>query len=334
LHYFNRRITRIFTKYKSFVFNGLIKIPNQLNMFNKLVAAALPLMPKKLIWLFSKKYIAGETIEDAIRVSKELNRSGAMVTIDLLGEFITKLEEAEENRKNYIEIIERIEQENINGNYSLKPTMFGLMIDKEVCYQNIREVVKTAVKYNNFVRIDMEDSRCVDMEIDMFKRLKAEFPKNVGLVFQAYLKRTYDDLQNLSSLNSAETPVSYRLCKGIYVESPEIAYKKYEEVNEKYLNDLEYLLQNKMYVGIATHDKPLVEAAYKLLEKHNVPKDMYEFQMLYGVTPDRRKEVISKGHRMRIYVPFGKHWFGYSTRRLKENPHIATHIIKALFIHS
>lgn len=301
-------------------------------MFNKMIASMLPYFPKKLVWIFSKRYIAGETIADAIKVSKELNAQGIKVTIDILGEFIKDLGEAERNKKEYLELIDIVEKEKIDGNYSLKPTSFGLLIDKEICYNHIREIVAKAASYGNFIRIDMEDSPCTSMEIELYRRLKAEFPKNVGLVFQAYLKRTLKDLQDLMDIHTEEHPNNYRLCKGIYVEPAEIAYKKYEEINQHFLEDLEFLLKNSNYVGIATHDKPLIEGAYRLIEKHNVPKNKYEFQMLYGVTPELRKSIIDKGHTMRVYVPFGKEWFGYSTRRLKENPKMASHIIKALFI--
>jgi len=301
-------------------------------MFNKLIAAILPYFPKKFVWLFSKPYIAGETVEDAIKASKDLNADGCMVTIDILGEFIKTLDEAEANKKEYIDLIERVEKEDIDGNYSVKPTMFGLLLDKEVCYKHIREIVAKAAEYNNFIRVDMEDSPCTDMTIEIFRKLKTEFPKNVGLVLQAYMKRTYKDLENLMDLHSEEAPLNYRLCKGIYVEPAEIAYKKYEEVNQHFLEDIEFCFKNGVYPGIATHDKPVVEGSYKLIEKYKVPKDKYEFQMLYGVTPALRKSIIEDGHRMRIYVPYGKKWFGYSTRRLKENPKMANHIIKAIFI--
>jgi proline dehydrogenase len=301
-------------------------------MINKMIAGILPYMPKKLVWIFSRKYIAGETIEDAIRVSKELNSQGIKVTVDLLGEFITSLQQAEENRIAYLNIIDRIQSENIDGNYSLKPTMFGLLIDKEVCYRNIREIVQKAVGYNSFIRVDMEDSQCTDLEIELYRKLKNEFPANVGLVVQAYLKRTLDDLKNLMDLHSAGNPLNYRLCKGIYIEPEAIAFKKYQEINDHFLEDLEFLLKNGVYAGIATHDKPLVEGAYRLIGQYQVPRDRYEFQMLYGVTPELRRSIVENGHVMRVYVPFGKEWFGYSTRRLKENPKIATHIIKALFI--
>lgn len=299
---------------------------------NQILAGVVPYMPKNFVWIFSKRYIAGKSIQEAIETSRKLNKEGAMVTIDLLGEFITELSQAEKNKNVYLDIIETIEKSGIDGNYSLKPTMFGLLLDKDVAYQNIREVVAKAAYHDNFVRIDMEDSQCVDLEIEMFRKLKAEFPKNVGLVLQAYLKRTKDDITNMLNIHNEIVPVNYRLCKGIYVESEKIAYKKYEEINSHFLEDLEYMFQKGIYPAIATHDKFLVEGAYKLIEKYKVPKNRFEFQMLYGVTPHLRKSIIEKGHRIRIYVPFGEQWFAYSTRRLKENPAMAMEIVKALFV--
>lgn len=300
-------------------------------MFNRFIASIIPYFPKKFIWLFSKAYVSGETVDDAIRVSRDFNSQGIKVTLDVLGEFIKTLEEAEASKNEYLELIERAEKENIDGNYSIKPTSFGLLIDKDVCYSYVREVVVKAAEYNNFIRIDMEDSPCTDLEIELFRKLKKEFPRNVGIVFQSYLKRTRDDIRGLLDLNSEDAPLNIRLCKGIYVEPAEIAYKKYEEINENFLKDLEVIFQNKVYVGIATHDRPLIEGAYELIRKYNVPDNMYEFQMLYGVTPKLRQSIVDRGHTMRIYVPFGKDWFGYSTRRLKENPKMASHIIKAVF---
>lgn len=288
-------------------------------------------MPKKLVWLFSKEYIAGQTLEEAITNAKKLNDEGILTTIDVLGEFITTLGEAEANKSEYLEVIEEAEKAGVNGNYSLKPTFFGLLLDKEVAYRHIREVVAKAASYNNFVRIDMEDSPCTDMEIEIYRRLREEFPTSVGLVVQAYLKRTLNDIQDLSDINTTENPVNLRVCKGIYVEPEAIAFKEYGEINCHFLDDIECMLQENMYPAIATHDVPIVEGSYTLLEKYKVPEDKYEFQMLYGVTPALRKSIMDKGHRMRVYVPFGKQWFGYCTRRLKENPQMAGMIIKALF---
>lgn len=296
-------------------------------MFNKFIAAILPYFPKKFIWIFSRSYISGETIEDAMRVSKDFNNKKIKVSIDVLGEFIKTLDEAESNKQEYLNLIDITYKNKIDGNFSLKPTSFGLLIDKNICYNHIREIIIKAASFGGFIRIDMEDSPCTDDEIALFRKLRTEFPANVGLVMQAYLKRTLNDLQQMIDLNSPQIPLNYRLCKGIYVEPEAIAFKKYEEINRHFLEDLEFLFSNKVYVGIATHDKPIIEGAYDLIKKYNVPKNMYEFQMLYGVTPKLRESIVNEGHNMRVYVPFGKQWFGYSTRRLKENPKMATHKI-------
>ncbi len=301
-------------------------------MINKAIASVVPYFPKKFVWVFSKKYIAGVSIQDAIRVSRNLNEKNVCITVDLLGEFIENMDQAKLNRDEYLQIIESFENARVQGNYSLKPTSFGLLIEPEKCYENIRAIVALAAKYDNFVRIDMEDSKCVDLEITLYKRLKQEFPKNVGLVFQAYLNRTESDIESLMRLHTPDAPLNFRLCKGIYNEPEDIAIKDSNKINENYLKLLELLLFRGVYVGIATHDKDLVKGAFKLIEKYQVPNDMYEFQMLYGVTPELRNSIVGKGHKMRVYVPYGEDWFGYSTRRLKENPKMAQHIIKSIFV--
>jgi proline dehydrogenase len=334
--YYHLVMIKIIKKWHEFDLFSSIK-NNKINqtylhhMFNRFIAAILPFFPKKFIWIFSRSYIAGETVEDAIRVSKVLNKKLIMVSLDVLGEFIKTPEEAEINKNEYLNLIDLSVKNGVNGNFSIKPTSFGLLIDKDLCLNHIREIVAQAAYYNGFVRIDMEDSPCTDLEIQLFRKLKSEFPHNVGLVLQAYLKRTLQDLRNMLDLNNPAGTLSFRLCKGIYVESESIAFKKYREINDHFLEDLEFMFENKIHVGIATHDKPLVEGALKLIAKYNVPKNMYEFQMLYGVTPKLRDSIVSDGHNMRVYVPFGKQWFGYSTRRLKENPKMASHIIKAIF---
>jgi proline dehydrogenase len=299
-------------------------------MINRTIAATLPLLPKRFVWLFSRSYIAGETVADAMAACKKLNAEGIKTTVDILGEFIQNLDETKDNRDEYLNLIETAQEAGIDGNYSVKPTMFGLLIDAEVCYAHIRQIVAKAAGYGNFIRIDMEDSDCVDLEIDLFRRLKAEFPENVGLVLQAYLRRTKEDLQALMDLHSADVPLNYRLCKGIYAEPARIAFQKYEEINAHFLDDLEFMFQNGVYPGIATHDRALVEGALALIERYQVHKDGYEFQMLYGVTPELRRSLVAAGHTMRVYVPYGRHWFGYSTRRLKENPKIVSSIIKSI----
>lgn len=304
-------------------------------MLNKFIADTIPYFPKKFIWIFSKRYVAGKTIDDVIITSNKLNQKDFLITADLLGEFIHTMKEAEANKNEYLKIIDRFTFEHINGNFSVKPTSFGLLIDKENCYHFIREVVLKASSIGNFVRIDMEDSKCTSLEIELFLRLKEEFPENVGLVLQAYLKRTGSDIENMMKIShSKEFPLNFRLCKGIYIEPETIAYKDFYEIRHHYLLNLDLMLRNGIYAAIATHDPYLVEEAMKLIQKYNVPTKMYEFQMLYGIAPALRDKIGSAGHTVRIYVPFGKDWFGYCSRRLKENPEIVHDIIKAMFVKS
>lgn len=301
-------------------------------MLNKLIANILPFFPRKVIWMFSKKYIAGENIDDAIRVSKMLNSKNTLVTIDLLGEQIYKIEDANKYKEEYLKLIEIFENNKIKGNYSLKPTMFGLHIDSKKCYTLISEIINKAADYNNFVRIDMEDSSITSKEIDLFVALKNNYPNNVGLVFQANLKRSYTDISNLLYLKNGSNDLNFRLCKGIYIEPKEISYRGKRDINQNFIELLEHLFINDIYVAIATHDKKIIKQSIQLIEKYKVKDDRYEFQMLYGVTPELRNHVLKQGYKMRVYVPYGKEWFHYSTRRLKENPKFVYDIMKSIFI--
>lgn len=303
-----------------------------MNMINQSIAALLPTMPKRLVWVFSRKYIAGTTLEDAGRVARRLNEEGCLVTLDLLGEFVSELHQALGYCDQYLEIVRHMEAAGIRGNCSLKPTMFGLCLDEEACFGMVRRVVAAAAEHGGFVRIDMEDSGCVDGEIRLFRRLKEEFPDNVGLVLQCYLRRTAADLEALLDLHSGECPLNFRLCKGIYVEPPEVAYQERDEIRGRFLADLECMFRHGIYAAIATHDRTVVEGALELIERQRVARDRYEFQMLYGVTPGLRRSLVESGHRMRVYVPFGRDWFAYSTRRLKENPNMAGEIIKGMLV--
>lgn len=301
-------------------------------MINKLIAKVLPYFPKRLIWVISKRYIAGVDIKDALRLSQEMNDSGMMVTVDLLGEDIANLSEAEHYKEQYIELIKRFTLDKINGNFSVKPSMFGLQLDLEACYQNLYEIVKTADYCNSFVRIDMEDSNCTSNEIIIFRRLKNAFPGRVGLVLQAYMRRTQSDLEELLDLHNEGSPLNIRLCKGINVENEVICFKNFREIRDHFIEDLRFMFQNGVFIGIATHDKYLIDKAYELIEYYKVPKEKYEFQMLYGVTPNLGRSIVERGHRMRVYLPFGREWFKYSIRRLNENPKMVSHIVKAIFL--
>lgn len=301
-------------------------------MINKLIVGMLDYLPKDFVWIFSKRYIAGKELKDAVRVTRKLNEQKIKASMDLLGEFLTRAEKVEYYKTEYIHLIEESVATGLDNSFSVKPTMFGLLLDQDLCYTNVREIVAKAASLNRFVRIDMEDTQCTDMEIDMYKKLLNEFPNHVGLVLQAYLKRTLNDLKDLVAFDNGRGLINIRLCKGIYNEPALMAYKNKDEINRNYLIDLEYMLQHNIYPAIATHDKKLIEGAYKLIGENNAKPDKFEFQMLYGVTPELRKSIVDKGFTMRVYVPYGKDWYNYSTRRLRENPRMVTHIIKALLI--
>jgi proline dehydrogenase len=289
-------------------------------------------MPEKVVWMFSGKYIAGKDITDVIRVTRDFNTQGISTTIDLLGEYLTSGDKIAVHRKEYLNLIKTTAEEGLSNSFSLKPSMFGLLIDEEMCYQNVREIVVEAASMGRFVRIDMEDSSCTGKEIELYSRLYPEFPDNVGIVLQSYLKRTLSDIEKLSGLKP-EGKVNIRICKGIYNESGEIAYKNMKEINANYLAALDLMFKHGIQAAIATHDKKLIDGAIGLIEKYKFSGSDFEFQMLYGVTPDLRTSLVKKGYKMRVYVPYGRDWLNYSTRRLKENPRLVAHIIKALFTH-
>jgi proline dehydrogenase len=295
-------------------------------LINKLLAWTLPLVPKLIVGFFSKKYIAGSTLQNAIDKIKEFNAREIMATVDILGEEIENEEDALKVVDEYIEVLRAIKSNQLDSNISIKPTHLGLKIDKEFCYNNIQSIVEEAKRYKNFVRIDMEDHTCTTDTIEIFLRLKENF-SNVGVAIQSYLRRTIDDLNIL-----IEKKANLRLCKGIYIEPRDVAYKNRSIINDNFKYSLEKLLGADCYVGIATHDEDLVWHALSQIDKLGLSKAEYEFQMLLGVTENLRDFLVSAGHPLRIYVPFGKHWYAYSMRRLKENPNIARSIIKNIFI--
>jgi len=291
--------------------------------FNSLIVRIVQLMPKPVVGFFSKKYIAGETLQDAVDFVKKLNSKGIYATMDVLGESVANKEESIKCKKEALEVLEAIEKNKLMANLSIKPTQMGLAIDEQFAYEQILEIVKKASKYNNFVRIDMEDSSFTSKTLNLYKRIYADY-NNVGVVIQSYMKRSYDDVVSLNKIGT-----NYRLCKGIYVESESIAYKGKQEIRDNFLKLLDVMLKDGNYVGIATHDKPLIDAAYDRIKNKNIPKDKFEFQMLLGVREDLRDKINSDGYKIRIYVPFGKDWYAYSVRRLKENPSMAGHIVKS-----
>ena len=280
-------------------------------------------MPKFLIYVFAKKYIAGKTLEQGVNVSKGLNSESVSATMDVLGESVSEKGNAISFVNQFIELLDTIEKEKLDSNISTKPTQLGLNIDFDFCLDQYKKILDRAKKYNNFVRIDMEDSATTDSIIELYKKLYEQYPDNVGIVVQAYLHRTYHDVLNLNKTNT-----NYRLCKGIYIEPKEIAYKKKEEIRDNYIKILDKMIDDGCYVGIATHDEQLVKRAFKIIHEKGVAKDKIEFQMLFGVTENLRKKIVKDGYKMRVYVPFGSQWHFYAIRRLQENPQLAWTMFK------
>jgi proline dehydrogenase len=297
-----------------------------MNIINKVVVKSLPFVPKSLVRYFANRYIAGETLADAVRCVRQINSEGACATLDVLGEDIFTKEEAVESRRGSIEVLQAITKEKLDSNLSIKLTSLGLKLDKDFTTENVREILKVASQNNIFVRFDMEDSTCTTDTIDVFRILHKEFP-NTGIVLQAYLFRSEEDAKLLAK----EAP-NFRLCKGIYREPPSIAFQGRDEVQQNYLSLLKLMFERKAYVGIATHDSVLVDGAIKMIGEMGLQKHEYEFQMLLGVRPELRQKLVRDGYKVRLYVPFGEHWYGYSLRRFKENPEVAGYVAKAVFM--
>lgn len=296
-----------------------------MNIFNPTIKAILPLVPKPLVRQIAKPYIAGETLEELVGVVEDLNLNGFSVATSILGEFVNEQNQAIEAGVDYIEVLSEIQSRNLDSNIHVKLTHLGLTIDKELCYSNLKSILKKAEETHNFVRIDMEDSSCTDDTLSIFEKAQREF-ENVGIVIQACMRRSMADIQKLNILKA-----NVRLCKGIYIESRNIAYNDYQNVRENYSTLLKELLTAGCYVGIATHDEWLVQNAFQTIDDLGLNPTQYEFQMLYGVTPSLRQSIREAGHRLRVAVPFGPAWYPYSIRRLRKNPAIAGYVLKALF---
>jgi proline dehydrogenase len=287
------------------------------SLFDRFILGVLPLVPKPVVGRFSSRYIAGESLGDGVAEARRLNESGCQVTMDVLGEDIDSREEAQAARDAYLQLLDAIREQRVDGNVSLKPTQLGLKLDVDIAYENIRAVVAHAKSLGSFVRIDMEDSPTTDNTLAVYRRVRAEFD-NCGVVLQACLRRSVGDAEAL-----AEMKANVRLCKGIYVEPYRISWRDREIIQLSYIYILEILLRGGAYVGIATHDERLVWEGMALVHRLGLPRQAYEFQMLLGVAERLRQVVIDSGHRMRVYVPFGQEWYAYSTRRLRENPNMA-----------
>ena len=292
-----------------------------MSLVDSAIVRLLPAVPKPVVRRISSHYIAGEELDDALRVVLQLNHEGKLATIDVLGEEITEPEEAQAIAAAYREAFEAIERGRLDSNVSIKPTALGLKLGYELFRENLTDVVEHAASRGNFVRIDMEDSSTTDDTLRLYRELRAAGHDNVGVVLQARLKRTLADIAELADLKP-----NVRLCKGIYLEPPELAYRDFDSIRASFVHALEALLEAGCYVGIATHDEWLLEQGQRLVSTRGLGREDYEFQMLLGVRPALGDELVRGGHRLRIYTPFGRHWYAYSLRRLQENPKIAGYI--------
>jgi proline dehydrogenase len=291
------------------------------SLVDSAIVRLLPAVPKPVVRRISGRYIAGEELDDALEVVRRLNGEGKMATIDVLGEEIANPDEARTIATAYRETFEAIERKRLDSNVSVKLTGLGLNLGYDLCRENLENVVRHAAERGNFVRIDMEDSSTTDDTLRLYRDLRAAGYENVGVVLQARLKRTLADVRELAELRP-----NVRLCKGIYIEPAEIAYRDFDSVRSSFVQALEELLAAGCYAAIATHDEWLVEQGQRLVADRGLGREEYEFQMLLGVRPSMGDELVRGGHRLRIYTPFGRHWYAYSLRRLQENPRIAGYI--------
>jgi proline dehydrogenase len=293
-----------------------------MGVVDKAIANSVPVIPRPIVKKISSRYIAGDTLEEAVDTIRDLNREGCVATIDLLGESTESKADAASKLKDYKEVVDTLDEHDLKSGISVKLTGLGLTLNEELCRANLEEIIEYAAARDRFVRVDMEDSphteATLNMVGDMYKR-----HENTGAVLQAYMRRSIEDVQDIISAG-----FSVRLCKGIYDEPRAIAYKDFDTVRQNYIFLLDELLKGGVYVGIATHDEFLIWHALRLIHQLEIPEDRYEFQMLLGVDEELRGILVESGHKLRVYVPFGEDWYEYSTRRLKENPKIAGYVTK------
>jgi proline dehydrogenase len=290
---------------------------------NNLIAGLLPWVPRSLVGIFARQYIAGETLSDAVTKIRELNNRQIEATVDLLGEDPKSRSDCLKAVETYKNAIRQIRDHRLLCGISLKPSQMGINIDSAFCFDNITTLVRNAEENNIFVRIDMEDVSLKAGTIDLFLKLKTDYD-NVGIVMQAYMRSGIEDVNRMIGHNA-----NIRLCKGAYYwEDETTVYKDMAVINSSYVYLLEKLLKAHCFTAIATHDEKIVFEAFKIIDRLGLSKEQYEFQMLYGVSESLRQRILERGHKMRVYVPFGKDWFAYSVRRLKENPRMVSYIIE------
>lgn len=296
-----------------------------MTVLDRVIARTLPVVPRPIVRKVANRYIAGESLGEALQVVADLNQRGMRATLDILGEHVHQQDQARRAVSEYLQVLEHINLRRLDANVSIKLTQLGLKLNVETCFQLADRLVKRARQLNNFVRIDMEDSSCTTETLRIYRALRQNH-SNVGVVIQAYLRRTANDVESLKDLRP-----NYRLCKGVYVEPPGIAFQDMPEINRNYIAILETLLRNGSYAGIATHDEWIISEAFRLIRELKLPPDAYEFQMLLGVNEHLRDMILADGHKLRVYIPFGRDWYAYSVRRLRENPRLAGYVLKAMF---
>jgi len=299
-----------------------------MQLLNTLVAHAIPWIPRALIQKISRRYIAGDDLADALARIRQLNAQGFCVTVDVLGETASTAQQAESTASEYRRLLEAIQRHGLDATISVKPTALGLLLDRQACGQRLEHIVRSAVEHQTAVCIDMEDVRCTQMEIDLFSQIRARY-SNVGLALQAYLRRTYQDIEPLLRDGN-----NLRLCKGIYLEERsqlvDHAWSDRSAINAHFLAHVTRCFDTGTFVGVATHDAVLVEQVVALARSRRIDPGKFEFQMLLGVCQPLRDRLLRTGFKVRIYVPYGGDWYGYSIRRMKENPRIAGHVARAM----
>ena len=297
-----------------------------MKLINNLIIQILPFLPKFLVKIVASPYIAGITDQEMLKNVEKLNRKGFKVAIDILGEHVQTKKEEDEITSRYVAIYDEISRKNLSANISIKLTHIGQDLGIDITRDNLKKLVKAAKKNNNFLRLDMENVPYTSETIKLYKEMFNNYDK-IGIVIQAYLHRSIDDIKALSN-----DKFNVRICKGIYVEDPNLVLSDYNDIRENYILLVKESLKNGSYVGIATHDEFLIDSLYSWILENNISKDSYEFQVLHGVPMQKKlKKLMDEGNTVRVYLPYGDNWYDYSVRRLKENPKMAGYIIKNLF---
>ena len=297
-----------------------------MKLINYLIIQIIPFLPKIFVRLVASPYIAGITDDQMLINVKKLNDKGYDVAIDILGEHVTTDRDATQITERYANLYDRIASQGLDANLSIKLSHIGQDLGYELVRKNLMILVNAAKKHNNFLRLDMENSPYTSETINLYKKAFEIYP-NVGIVLQAYMHRSIDDIDML-----ANKVFNVRICKGIYIENEDIAYRGYEKIRSNYIALVQRALTKGSYVGIASHDEYLIDTLYAWIKDNKISPSQYEFQVLHGVPMEKKlQQLIKEGNKVRVYVPYGDNWYDYSVRRLKENPKMAGYIIKNIF---